>query len=249
MRPQARILLALGAIILAGLVAYALMPGKKVPAPEPAPELLPLPGETTLPTSVPTTAPETPADPFGDPVPMTMPSDSASTRPLTPPLDPFRLSRTPTPPEPETPARSARTYTVQSGDSLYVISQKVYGDARHVDAIRQANPGINPSRLRIGQVLKMPDANALPGVRPDADRTAERPAGGERTPERPSLGAARTYKVQPGDNLRRISQRFYGNTGMWQKIYDLNRSTIGANPDSLRVGMTLRLPEGASEQR
>jgi proteasome lid subunit RPN8/RPN11/LysM repeat protein len=56
-------------------------------------------------------------------------------------------------PEPPKP----REYVVARGDSLWTIAEKVYGDARLYRLIAEANNISNPSRLRTGQVLVIPD--------------------------------------------------------------------------------------------
>lgn len=48
---------------------------------------------------------------------------------------------------------SARTHTVQSGESPYTIARK-YGVK--LDALMSANPGLDPKRLKPGQTLKVP---------------------------------------------------------------------------------------------
>lgn len=52
---------------------------------------------------------------------------------------------------------------------------------------------------------------------------------------------ARTYIVQPGDNLSAIAHKFYG-TANWQKIYNANKSVIGVNPNLIKPGMHLVIP-------
>jgi nucleoid-associated protein YgaU len=49
--------------------------------------------------------------------------------------------------------------------------------------------------------------------------------------------------VQPGDNLSRIAVKLYGSRSRWQRIYEVNKETIGSNPGRLRRNMVLRLPE------
>jgi chitinase len=44
-------------------------------------------------------------------------------------------------------------YTVQSGDTLASIAQRFYGDSSQWTLIQNANPGINPNNLQIGQQL------------------------------------------------------------------------------------------------
>jgi LysM repeat protein len=59
------------------------------------------------------------------------------------------------------PAKSATaspgTYTIGRGDTLTKIATKLYEDPKKWTAIAQANPGLNSDRVRVGQVLKLPD--------------------------------------------------------------------------------------------
>jgi hypothetical protein len=59
---------------------------------------------------------------------------------------------------PSPPPGSWRTYTVQPGDTLSLIARQVYGQAQLWRIIFEANPQTlsDPSRLRPGQVLKIP---------------------------------------------------------------------------------------------
>ncbi|TCC43399.1 LysM peptidoglycan-binding domain-containing protein [Kribbella sindirgiensis] len=54
--------------------------------------------------------------------------------------------------------------------------------------------------------------------------------------------ALRVYKVVSGDSLGKIAARFYGNAGLWRKLYDANRPTIGKDPNRLRIGQKLTIP-------
>ena len=52
---------------------------------------------------------------------------------------------------------SGKTYTVKSGDSLWSISKKFYGNGLLFIKIQLANPSIkNPNKLSVGQVIKIP---------------------------------------------------------------------------------------------
>ena len=53
--------------------------------------------------------------------------------------------------------------------------------------------------------------------------------------------AGKTYTVQSGDSLGRISQKVYGTTRHWRKILEANRDVI---PDErrMRAGVELRIP-------
>ena len=50
------------------------------------------------------------------------------------------------------------------------------------------------------------------------------------------------YTVAPGDSLRSIALRLYGDSEQWVRIYDANRAAIGADPDAIVVGARLRIP-------
>jgi nucleoid-associated protein YgaU len=54
-------------------------------------------------------------------------------------------------------------------------------------------------------------------------------------------GGGKTYTVQRGDTLQKISQKFYGTTRSWQKIYDANRGKI-KKPDVIVVGTVIKIP-------
>lgn len=55
-------------------------------------------------------------------------------------------------------------------------------------------------------------------------------------------GGSRTYIVQPGDTLGKISVRFYGTANGYLKIYDANRDRL-SSPSSISVGQELIIPE------
>jgi LysM repeat protein len=57
-----------------------------------------------------------------------------------------------------------------------------------------------------------------------------------------------SYVVQPGDTLSAIATRF-GIRGGWPALYAANRSRVGANPDTLAVGVVLHLPGPAAPVR
>lgn len=48
------------------------------------------------------------------------------------------------------------TYTVRRGDTLWSIAQRTYGDGQRWREIIAANPGLDPTKLRIGQQIVVP---------------------------------------------------------------------------------------------
>ena len=56
----------------------------------------------------------------------------------------------------------AGTYTIQHGDTLIAIAAQLYGDASQWSVIAQANPTAEPTRLRIGEKIKLPRTRPSP---------------------------------------------------------------------------------------
>lgn len=61
-------------------------------------------------------------------------------------------------------------------------------------------------------------------------------------PATAKAAAPRTYTVLAGDNLSKIAKKFYGDANKWKKIFEANKDTI-KNPDLIKVGQVLRVPE------
>jgi nucleoid-associated protein YgaU len=62
----------------------------------------------------------------------------------------------PAPPPPPPPPPAPRTYTVVSGDTLWAIAEKYYGDGNRYRAIAEASGIANPDLIHPGQVLTIP---------------------------------------------------------------------------------------------
>lgn len=57
----------------------------------------------------------------------------------------------------------------------------------------------------------------------------------------PTTGDGRTYTVQPGDTLSKISIKFYGSSRRYMEIYDANTDVL-SSPTNVKVGQVLRIP-------
>jgi nucleoid-associated protein YgaU len=53
---------------------------------------------------------------------------------------------------------------------------------------------------------------------------------------------ARSYTVQPGDSLSKISKQFYGDANKYMKIFEANKDKL-SDPDKVRAGMELVIPQ------
>lgn len=111
-------------------------------------------------------------------------------------------------------------YVVKKGDTLYRIAKR-YNTT--VPALQRINGISDPSKLAIGQELKVP----------------RRPS-----PTRPSTPApkpgTKPYKVRPGDTLSSIARKFNTSVGTLQKLNNF------PNPNKLPVGTVILVPATAS---
>ena len=60
-------------------------------------------------------------------------------------------------PEPLPPAQpEARTYTIKKGDTFIGLARRLYGNEAKWKDIAQANPSLDPRKLKIGQQIVLP---------------------------------------------------------------------------------------------
>lgn len=129
-------------------------------------------------------------------------------------------------------------YIIKPGDMGWEkISERVYGTRAHWSAVSRANPLLDPRKLRIGEVIRVPvdpeNVQGLP-VEPGDEE-------GESEPEPAPTPAEIEYTVQPGDSLSRIATQFYGSIRYVDFLYDANRDRLRSK-DDLRVGQVLVIP-------
>ena len=140
---------------------------------------------------------------------LTSPPTSTTPVPQTPLLTPSALETSPPAPN--------REYVVIKGDSFYSIGKKFGVSA---NAIAKANPGIDPTRLKVGDKLQIPSASA------PAAGVAQAIAGS---------ASADLYVVKSGDSLSKIAKDH--NTTI-NEIKALN----GLKTDRINIGDKLKLP-------
>ena len=131
-------------------------------------------------------------------------------------------------------------HKVVSSDSLAKLSKEYYGDETKWKYIHEANENKipNPNVLYIGLELLIPDITVL--EKRDDDMFYENLSG--REPDEEVFTTAGTHIVRHGDTLFGIARKYYGDTAMWDKIYDANEDTI-VHKRLLEVGQTLIIPE------
>lgn len=124
-------------------------------------------------------------------------------------------------PIPSAPAAGSE-HTISKGESFYTIGKK-YGVG--FKAIADANPGVNPNRLKIGQKIVVPAPKT-----PSSGSAVAAPAG---------ESSVKTYKVKSGDNLMKIAKSQGVNV---KEIRALNN----LRTDRITVGQTLKIPVKAA---
>lgn len=124
---------------------------------------------------------------------------------------------------------SASTYTVRRGDNLTHVARRL---GVPVAALATANDITDINRVRAGQVLKVPRAEAASGGG-GGRATRSAPAGGRR--------GAGTHTVRRGETLARIARR-YGTT-----VAELARVNDVRRVNRVREGTVLAVPGRSNE--
>jgi nucleoid-associated protein YgaU len=134
---------------------------------------------------------------------------------------------------------NARTHVVKEGETYASIAKAVYGNESYYPHLIRANPTIEARRLRPGMTISVPPVSEV-----RADTTARPGSAAQQAaaPQAP-LDTRTEYRVGEGDSLEKISLKLYGKRDRTEKLYELNKSTIGADPARLKIGMVLKLPE------
>ncbi|MCK6448209.1 MAG: LysM peptidoglycan-binding domain-containing protein [Planctomycetes bacterium] len=141
-------------------------------------------------------------------------------------------------------------YKWKAGDTYPALAERFYGSQKLSLRLKTANEGRTEATLKPGDMIFVPNLEAVtpaaqepalaqgnnagaPGAKAPASATATKKNG---------VGADGFYTVAKGDVLSTISQKVYGTSKKWQKIYDANRDVL-KDPNALKVGMKLRIPE------
>ncbi|MFT3787242.1 MAG: LysM peptidoglycan-binding domain-containing protein [Tepidisphaeraceae bacterium] len=129
---------------------------------------------------------------------------------------------------------ATQAYEIEAGDTFSAIAQRFYGDSKHFQLIVNANPSVNPNKLKPGIKITIPPlpAEAAKAGRDDvADVSA------------PTFDPTKQYRVLPGDSLHKIAAKLYGTTSKWSAIYQANHTLLKDDATKLKPDMVLTLPE------
>ncbi|HBN07525.1 MAG TPA: hypothetical protein DD435_02385 [Cyanobacteria bacterium UBA8530] len=117
----------------------------------------------------------------------------------------------------------AEGYLVKPGDTLIGIARRELDDPslwREIYRENREKIGEDPGVLKKGLSLSLPEKKG-----------------------KVEKNLKRCYQVKKGDTLLSIARSVLGDATQWKKLYRDNKPAIGENPNVLKVGLCLCLPE------
>lgn len=160
-------------------------------------------------------------DPFPSNPPPLVPSNTSLVNTTLPPALPPSNGGI-LPPANNYPDAPAAEHAIVKGDTFATLATK-YGVT--VKAIQAANPGVNPTKLKVGQKVNIPAKSAT--------------AMAVGAPASAATSAADTYTVKSGDTLSKIAKA-HGTTV--KEVQKLN----GMSTTQIKVNQKLKLPPQAA---
>jgi len=160
-------------------------------------------------------------------VPATQPTNPTvmTTQAVNPP--PVTLVAPPPPEAPVVvppPAAAEREHVIVKGDLFYTLGKQYNVTIR---AITEANPGVDPTKLKIGQKIRIPAATST--------TTSVTPSNGSTGIN----GGEKTYVVKSGDTLWKIARDHSVSEKALRTANNLRTSQI-------KVGQKLKIPVNAT---
>lgn len=129
-------------------------------------------------------------------------------------------------PESVVPVATGTEHKIAKGESFAKLAQQYHVT---LNAIKDANPGVDPMKLQIGQTIKIPAPTVLGGASPGA------------VPTTSGNGGSQSYTVKSGDTLIKIANQH----GVTVKAI---RTANNLTTDKIRVGQNLKIPVKAGAQ-
>lgn len=148
------------------------------------------------------------------------PASNAALPPVAPVQPPIAAPTAPTAPA----TGETKEYVIASGDTLGALAKR---NGVSLKALLDANPGINPRKLHVGQKVEIPGGTgtvAAAGAT-GADATAD-------------TGESSTYTVKSGDTLSKIAKAHHTSYKKLMALNDLKTTAI-------KVGQKLKVPSAA----
>ncbi len=156
-------------------------------------------------------------------------------------------------------------YLVEEGDNFCAISKKIYGSEKYYLALAEHNRSrvADPCRMRPGliiaapakEVLEQQHAALIPKPKAAVEAKEEKPHATKKVSAAPLPAGifyddqgAPWFRVGKGDTLTGIAQAHLGRASRAIQIANRNQDRL-QDPNNLRPGQELRLPNDASQVR
>ncbi len=140
-------------------------------------------------------------------------------------------------------------HVVQSGETFETLAERYYGARELHTAISKANPMVDPTRLRPGREVLVPEDPTNVQGKPAAESSPvpRVVTGGEAAaPPKPQTTPAAAfveeeYTVEAGDSLAKIAKKKLGSESFADAIFEANKDRL-SSPEKIKPGQKLRIP-------
>jgi D-alanyl-D-alanine carboxypeptidase/D-alanyl-D-alanine-endopeptidase (penicillin-binding protein 4) len=136
-------------------------------------------------------------------------------------------------PQPSTQPAATQTHRIRTGETLSHLARQY---SVTVADIERANPGLDPRRIHVGQMVTIPTAGLPPSPPMSTAPAPAAPSAQDPPSAAAEPTAARTHTIRSGDTLDGISKQ-YGTT-----VSALQQANPDLNPRRLIPGRTIRIP-------
>ncbi len=132
-------------------------------------------------------------------------------------------------------------HTVQSDESISTLAERYYGDYRKFHLIAEYNELADPTRVVVGQDIKIPVIEGIPIMADPNEIQSEEGTSAKTLPgEIITVKRYIIHTVQPEESLSKLAMIYYGDYSKFHVIAEFNNLEDGT---SVRVGQELKIPE------
>ncbi|MBW2437591.1 MAG: tetratricopeptide repeat protein [Desulfobacterales bacterium] len=132
-------------------------------------------------------------------------------------------------------------HTIQPDESISTLAEKYYGDYRKFHLIAEYNEMSDPTRVKVGQVVKIPVIEGVPIMADPGKIQAEEGVSSEElSGDIITVKRYIVHTVKPEESLSKLAMRYYGDYSKFHVIAQFNNLEDGT---SVNVGQELKIPE------
>ena len=132
-------------------------------------------------------------------------------------------------------------HTIQPDESISTLAEQYYGDYRKFHLIADYNEMEDPTRVRVGQDIKIPVIEGMPIMAdPGKIQTEEGASSEELSGQVIAIKRYIMHTVRPEESLSKLAMKYYGDYSKFHVIAQFNNLEDGT---SVRVGQELKIPE------